>query len=72
MDDPKWKADFTKYSGKIDNSKNEFRKPVSVTMAFCNIVQRGREIGAMGEENTFVTCGQKPDWLNADHPNWHW
>jgi len=69
MDDPQWKADFTKYSGKIDNSKNEVSEARFRDYGFLKYWFRGVEKFAPWVRKIhFVTCGQKPEWLNADHP----
>ena len=39
MNDPKWKADFAKYSGKIDNKKNEVSEARLEDQAFKVLVQ---------------------------------
>ena len=69
MDDPKWKADFEKYSGKIDNSKNEVSEARFRDYGFLKYWFRGVEKFAPWVRKIhFVTCGQKPEWLNASHP----
>jgi hypothetical protein len=69
MDDPKWRVDFTKYSGKIDNSKNEVSVARFRDYGFLKYWFRGVEKFAPWVRKIyFVTCGQKPEWLNPDHP----
>ena len=69
MDDPKWKADFTKYSGKIDNSKNELSEARFRDYGFLKYWFRGVEKFAPWVRKIhFVTCGQKPDWLDTNNP----
>lgn len=69
MDDPKWKADFAKYSGKIDNTKNEVSEARFRDHGFLKYWFRGVEKFAPWVRKVhFVTCNQKPKWLNASHP----
>ncbi len=69
MNDPKWKADFAKYSGKIDNTKNEVSEARFRDHGFLRYWFRGVEKFAPWVRKVhFVTCGQKPEWLNASHP----
>lgn len=69
MDDPKWKADFAKYSGRIDNSKNEVSEARFRDYGFLKYWFRGVEKFAPWVRKVhFVTCGQKPDWLDGTNP----
>ena len=69
MDDPKWKEDFKKYSGKIDNTKNEVSEARFRDYGFLKYWFRGVEKFAPWVRKVhFVTCGQKPEWLNENHP----
>lgn len=69
MDDPNWKADFAKYSGKIDNTKNEVSEARFRDHGFLKYWFRGVEQFAPWVRKVhFVTCDQKPEWLNASHP----
>lgn len=69
MDDPTWKTDFAKYSGKIDNLKNEMTEARFRDHGLLRYWFRGLEKFAPWVRKVhFVTCGQKPEWLNADHP----
>ena len=69
MDDPKWKADFATWSGSIDNSRNEVSEARFRDYGFLKYWFRGVEKFAPWVRKIhFVTCGQKPEWLNADHP----
>lgn len=69
MDDPNWKADFAKYSGKIDNLKNEVTEARFRDHGFLKYWFRGVEKFAPWVRKVhFVTCGQKPDWLDPNHP----
>lgn len=69
MEDPKWKADFAKYSGKIDNNRNEVSEARFRDYGFLKYWFRGVEKFAPWVRKIhFVTCGQKPSWLNPNHP----
>jgi len=69
MDDPKWKADFATWSGSIDNSRNEVSEARFRDYGFLKYWFRGVEKFAPWVRKVhFVTSGQKPSWLNADHP----
>lgn len=69
MNDPKWKADFAKYTGKIDNSKNEISEARFRDHGFLKYWFRGvEEFAPWVRKVHFVTCGQKPEWLNVNHP----
>lgn len=72
MDDPVWKKEFARYSGKIDNTKNEvsearFRDHGLLKYWFRGVEKFAPWVGKIH----FVTCGQKPEWLNPDHPKLH-
>src|SRR5690554_7436521 len=69
MNDPKWKADFSKYSKKgIDNTTNEFSEARFRDHGFLKYWFRGIEKFAPWVRKIhFVTSGQKPEWLNVDH-----
>lgn len=69
MDDPKWKKSFNKYAGKIDNTKNEVSAARFRDYGLLKYWFRGVEKFAPWVRYVhFVTCGQKPAWLNVDHP----
>lgn len=70
MNDPKWKADFSKYSKKgIDNTTNKFSEARFRDHGFLKYWFRGIEKFAPWVRKIhFVTSGQKPEWLNVDHP----
>ena len=69
MDDPEWKKDFAEYSGKIDNSKNEFSEARFRDYGFLKYWFRGVEKFAPWVRKVhFVTCGQKPEWLDTSNP----
>lgn len=72
MEDPKWKADFTKYSGKIDNTTDSMSEARFRDYGLLRYWFRGVEKFAPWVRKIhFVTCGQKPEWLNANHPKLH-
>lgn len=69
MDDPKWKEEFAKYAGKINNSKNEVSEARFRDYGFLKYWFRGvEEFAPWVRKIHFVTCGQKPEWLDANHP----
>lgn len=68
MDDPQWKADFAKHSGKIDNLKNEMTEARFRDHGLLRYWFRGVEQFAPWVRKIhFVTCGQQPEWLNTAH-----
>lgn len=69
MNDPKWKKDFARYSGKIDNSVNELSEARFRDYGLLKYWFRGVEKFAPWVRYIhFVTCGQKPDWLDENNP----
>lgn len=69
MNDPKWKAEFAKYSGKIDNSTNQFSEARFRDYGLLKYWFRGVEKFAPWVRYVhFVTCGQAPDWLDKSNP----
>ncbi|MDR2839880.1 MAG: stealth family protein [Paludibacter sp.] len=69
MDDIRWKDDFARYNGKIDNSKNEVSQARFRDYGFLKYWFRGVEKFAPWVRKIhFVTCGQQPDWLDANNP----
>ena len=69
MDDPVWKEEFHRYSGKIDNSVNEISEARFRDYGFLKYWFRGVEKFAPWVRKVhFVTSGQKPDWLDENHP----
>ena len=72
MDDPKWKKTFAKYSGGIDNSNNSFSEARFRDHGFLKYWFRGIEKFAPWVRKIhFVTCGQKPEWLDENNPKLH-
>lgn len=69
MDDPNWKEVFAKYSGKIDNTTNEMSEARFRDYGLLKYWFRGVEKFAPWVRRVhFVTCGQKPDWLDETNP----
>lgn len=69
MNDPKWKQDFARYSGKIDNSKNEVSEARFRDYGLLKYWFRGVDKFAPWVRKIhFVTCGQIPEWLDITHP----
>ncbi|MDL2222750.1 Stealth CR1 domain-containing protein [Bacteroidales bacterium OttesenSCG-928-M11] len=69
MDDPKWRADFAKYAGKIDNTNNSLSEARFRDHGFLKYWFRGvEEFAPWVRKIHFVTCGQKPDWLDENNP----
>lgn len=71
MNDPKWQADFAKYSGlaQTDNSRNETSEARFRDYGFLKYWFRGVEKFAPWVRYIhFVTCGQQPDWLDVSNP----
>ena len=72
MDDPKWKGEFAKYAGKIDNTNNSISEARFRDYGFLKYWFRGIEkFSPWVRKIHFVTCGQKPEWLNENHPKLH-
>lgn len=69
MDDPKWKEDFLKFSGMQQNEKNGVTEARFRDYGLLRYWFRGIEKFAPWVRKIhFITCGQKPDWLDADNP----
>lgn len=69
MEDPKWKAEFSKYSGKKDNEKNRVSEARFRDYGFLKYWFRGVEKFAPWVRKIhFVTSGQKPEWLDENNP----
>lgn len=69
MEDPKWKEALARYSKKIDNSKNELSEARFRDYGFLKYWFRGVEKFAPWVRKIhFVTCGQKPEWLDETNP----
>jgi hypothetical protein len=69
MGDPKWKEELARYAGGIDNSKNETSEARFRDCGFLKYWFRGVEkFAPWARKIHFITCGQKPDWLNVSNP----
>jgi hypothetical protein len=69
MEDSKWKAEFSKYSGKKENEKNGVSEARFRDYGFLKYWFRGVEKFAPWVRKIhFVTCGQKPEWLDENNP----
>ncbi len=69
MDDPAWSKEFSQYSEKIDNVVNELSEARFRDYGFLKYWFRGVDSFAPWVRKIhFVTSGQKPDWLNVNHP----
>lgn len=69
MNDPKWKQDFARTKGIIDNSQNQLSEARFRDYGLLKYWFRGVEKFAPWVRNIhFVTCGQKPEWLNTENP----
>lgn len=72
MNDPTWQSDFAKYSGKINNLKNEVTEARFRDYGLLKYWFRGVEKFAPWVRKIhFVTCGQKPEWLDENNPKLH-
>lgn len=72
MDDPAWKADFAKYKGVVDNSTNHLSEARFRDYGLLRYWFRGVEKFAPWVRRIhFVTCGQKPEWLDTSNPRLH-
>ena len=75
-DDPKWKEERLKHDGnrtvkesKDDaNSECRFRADTDLLRYWFRAVER---FASWVNRIHFVTCGQKPQWLNENHPKLH-
>ena len=69
MNDPKWQAEFAKYSGKKENTKNGVSKARFRDYGFLKYWFRGVEkFTPWVRKIHFVTSGQKPEWLDENNP----
>jgi hypothetical protein len=69
MNDPEWQKSFAAHSGKIDNSKNEVSVARFRDHGLLKYWFRGVEkFTPWVRKVHFVTCGQRPEWLNIHHP----
>ncbi len=71
MDDPVWRAEFARWSGfaTTDNSHNSTSEARFRDYGFLRYWFRGVECFAPWVRKVhFVTCGQKPEWLDTSNP----
>lgn len=69
MNDPEWKKEFSKYSRKQKNEKNGVADARFRDYGFLKYWFRGIEKFAPWVRKIhFVTCGQKPEWLDVSNP----
>ena len=72
MNDPKWQADFAKCSGNRENTKNGVSEARFRDYGLLRYWFRGVEKFAPWVRKIhFVTCGQKPEWLDENNPKIH-
>lgn len=72
MDDPKWQTEFSKYVHAKENTKNGVSKTRFRDNGFLKYWFRGVEKFAPWVRKIhFVTCGQKPEWLDDNNPKIH-
>ena len=72
MNDPKWQAEFAKYSGNKGNTKNGVSEARFRDYGFLKYWFRGVEKFAPWVRKIhFVTSGQKPEWLDENNPKLH-
>lgn len=64
--DPKWQEEYRKYKGESegDYRAHRFRDMDTLQYWFRGIEKYAPWVNKI----YFVTCGQKPDWLNTEHP----
>ena len=72
MDDPKWQAEFAKYSGNRENTKNGVSEARFRDYGFLKYWFRGvGKFAPWVRKIHFVTSSQIPQWLDADNPKIH-
>lgn len=72
MNDPEWQAEFSKYSGNKENTKNGVSEARFRDAGFLKYWFRGVEKFAPWVRKIhFVTSGQKPEWLDESNPKIH-
>jgi len=72
MNDPAWQAEFSRYSGDKENTKNGVSEARFRDYGFLKYWFRGVEKFAPWVRKIhFVTSGQKPAWLDAENPKLH-
>ncbi len=69
MNDPRWQADFAHYSGRARTESNSVSDARFRDHGFLRYWFRGVERFAPWVRKIhFVTCGQKPEWLDESNP----
>ncbi len=64
-----WQRDYIKYSSQTENEKNSVSEARFRDYGFLKFWFRGVEKFAPWVRKIhFVTCGQKPEWLDENHP----
>ena len=72
MNDAEWQADFAKYAGSRKNTENGVCEARFRDYGFLKYWFRGVEKFAPWVRRIhFVTCGQKPEWLDDSNPKIH-
>lgn len=72
MNDTEWQKEFAEYSGTEGNEKNGVSDARFRDYGFLKYWFRGVEKFAPWVRKIhFVTCGQKPDWLDESNPKLH-
>lgn len=72
MDDPEWKTEFEKYSGKKDNEKNGISVARFRDYGFLKYWFRGVEKFAPWVRKIhFICSGNPPEWLDISNPRLH-
>lgn len=69
MNNPEWQAEFSKYSGNKDNSRNGVSETRFRDYGLLKYWFRGVETFAPWVRKIhFITTGQKPEWLDTSNP----
>lgn len=63
--DPKWQSEYFKYKGDGGDQRNYRFRDMDVLQYWFRGVEK---FAPWVNKIYFVTCGQKPEWLNTDHP----
>lgn len=72
MNDPKWKAEFEKYSGRKDNEKNGVSVARFRDYGFLKYWFRGVEkFTPWVRKIHFISSGNPPEWLDLSNPKLH-
>ncbi len=72
MNDPKWQTEFARYSGDRGNSRNGVSVARFRDAGLLKYWFRGVEKFAPWVRKIhFLTCGQKPEWLDESNPKLH-